>query len=112
MSNKLNNMDFKKQTIREDIVVNILKNISINNIDENHIENKIIKDGRKQYYLIENKLYKVKKDKSHGVLFGTYIDGKIEKIKIDKKPSKKDNNELIDEPIIEVKKKNSIVKKS
>ena len=40
--------------------------------------NKKIKDGRKQYYLIENKLYKVKKDKSQGDLFGTYIDGKIE----------------------------------
>ena len=40
-------------------------------------ELKIIKDGRKQYYLIEDKLYKVKKDKSRGVLFGSYKDGKI-----------------------------------
>jgi predicted lipoprotein with Yx(FWY)xxD motif len=37
----------------------------------------IIKDGKKQYYLIDNKLYKIKKDKSQGVLFGSYIDGKI-----------------------------------
>ena len=37
----------------------------------------IIKDGRKQYYLINNKLYKVKKDKTQGDLFGSYIDGKI-----------------------------------
>ena len=37
----------------------------------------IIKDGRKQYYLIGTKLYKVKRDKSQGKLFGSYIDGKI-----------------------------------
>ena len=40
-------------------------------------EQKIIKDGRKQYYLIDTKLYKIKKDKSQGELFGSYIDGKI-----------------------------------
>jgi len=40
-------------------------------------EPKIIKDGLKQYYLIDNKLYKVKKDKTRGVLFGSYKDGKI-----------------------------------
>jgi hypothetical protein len=103
-------------TEEEQQIIELTLNKIIKNVDENHIENKIIKDGRKQYYLIKNKLYKVKKDKSHGVLFGTYIDGKIEKIKIDKKPikkpSKKDNDELNDKPIIEVKKKKSIVKKS
>jgi len=40
-------------------------------------EPKIIKDGKKQYYLIDNKLYKVKKDKTQGDLFGSYKDGKI-----------------------------------
>ena len=40
-------------------------------------EQKIIKDGLKQYYLIDNKLYKVKKDKTQGELFGSYKDGKI-----------------------------------
>ena len=44
-------------------------------INEN--EPKIIKDGRKQYYLDNDKLYKIKKDKSRGELFGRYIDGKI-----------------------------------
>ena len=53
--------------------------------DINNTELKIIKDGRKQYYLFEDKLYKVKKDKSPGELFGSYIDGKIEETKIDKK---------------------------
>jgi len=47
----------------------------INPINENGP--KIIKDGRKQYYLVDTKLYKVKKDKSCGNLFGSYIDGKI-----------------------------------
>ena len=31
----------------------------------------------KQYYLDDTKLYKVKKDKSRGDLFGSYKDGKI-----------------------------------
>jgi hypothetical protein len=42
----------------------------ISPMDEN--EPMIIKDGRKQYYLINQKLYKVKKDKSQGKLFGSY----------------------------------------
>ena len=97
-------------------------------INEN--EPKIIKDGRKQYYLVNEKLYKVKKDKSQGELFGSYIDGKIieginnnnelvdepiievKKKKSIKKLSKENDDESIDEPIIEVKKKKSIVKKS
>ena len=89
---------------------NFYDNFLNDEIDENiNNEQKIIKDGRKQYYLIKDKLYKVKKDKSQGDLFGTYIDGKIEEIKIDKKPikkpSKENNDELVDEPIIEVKRK-------
>jgi site-specific DNA-methyltransferase (adenine-specific) len=40
-------------------------------------ESIIIKDGRKQYYLINDKLYKIKKDKTKGDLFGSYIDDKI-----------------------------------
>jgi hypothetical protein len=92
----------------------------LNDEIEEHINNElpeIIKDGRKQYYLIENKLYKVKKDKSQGELFGTYIDGKIEesiievkKKKIIKKSYNEYNHESVDKPIIEVKKKKSIVK--
>jgi len=44
-------------------------------IDNNEL--KIIKDGRKQYYLIDNNLYKIKKNKSQGKFVGNYIDGKI-----------------------------------
>ena len=76
------------------------------NINNKHPQ--IIKDGRRQYYLIENILYKVKKDKSQGELFGSYINGKIEEYQNDKKtikkPTKKDNDELVDESIIKVKK--------
>jgi site-specific DNA-methyltransferase (adenine-specific) len=49
---------------------NEIKPINVN-------EPKIIKDGLKQYYLIDNKLYKVKKDKTQGDLFGIYKNGKI-----------------------------------
>jgi len=55
-------------------------------------EPQIIKDGRKKYYLIDTKLYKVKKDKTQGDLFGSYIDGKIiedEKTKPATKPATK-----------------------
>jgi len=69
-------------------------------INEN--EPKIIKDGLKQYYLINNILYKVKKDKTQGELFGSYKDGKIiEGVKettnliiIKGKKSKSKNNEV------------------
>lgn len=53
------------------------KVVGYKDLIENINEPKIIKDGRKQYYLIDTKLYKVKKDKSRGDLFGTYIDNKI-----------------------------------
>jgi hypothetical protein len=72
-------------------------------INEN--EPKIIKDGRKQYYLIDTKLYKIKKDKSQGELFGSYIDGKI--------IEGSDNVKISDENIIihKVAKKKTIAKK-
>ena len=85
-------------------------------IDENEL--KIIKDGRKQYYLINNKLYKIKKDKSRGELFGSYKDGKIIEgfeettnlIIVKGKKSKSTNNEEVniienDDEILTVSKK-------
>ena len=61
--------------------IKLIKETKINGYNDvkiiNGDEQKIIKDKRKQYYLIDNKLYKVKKDKSRGVLFGKYIDDKI-----------------------------------
>ena len=46
-----------------------------NIINENKPE--IIKNGRSNYYLIENKLYKIKKDKTQGEYYSDYIDGEI-----------------------------------
>ena len=43
-------------------------------------EQKIIKHNQIQYYLIKDKIYKIKKDKSQGELFGSYIDGNVEEI--------------------------------
>ena len=56
----------------------------------------IIKHKRSNYYLIENKLYKIKKDKTQGEYYSDYIDGEIivddiskeEIIKEEKKPKK------------------------
>ncbi len=85
--------------------IKLIKDTIINNYNDvkehNENEPKIIKDGRKQYYLIDDKLYKIKKDKSQGDLFGSYIDGKIieggnvipkKKPAKPKKETKKSNN--------------------
>ena len=69
---KLFKKDFYKDFINDETdTTNTTSTISTTNTPQ------IIIDGRKQYYLIEDKLYKVKKDKSQGILFGTYIDGNI-----------------------------------
>ena len=58
---------------KEQNIINNLSSIKIEKLNEP----KIIKDGRKKYYLINDKLYKIKKDNSQGELFGSYINGKI-----------------------------------
>ena len=61
--------------------VKLIKETKINGYNDvkhiNENELKIIKDGRKQYYLIDTKLYNIKKDKTQGDLFGIYINDKI-----------------------------------
>ena len=61
--------------------IKLIKETKINGYNDvkqqNDNDPKIIKDGRKQYYLINDKLYKIKKNKSQGELFSSYIDGKI-----------------------------------
>jgi site-specific DNA-methyltransferase (adenine-specific) len=59
--------------------IKLIKDTKINGYKDINQDNeqKIIKDGKKQYYLIDNKLYKIKKDKSQGELFGSYVDNKI-----------------------------------
>jgi adenine-specific DNA-methyltransferase len=78
----------------ENIITKTTANIKIIEPDKNILNNPtVIKDGRKQYYLIDDKLYKIKKDKSQGNIFGSYIDGKIikdiktKKVKSSKKPT-------------------------
>jgi len=65
-----------KDIIFSDKEQNIINNLSSLKLEKIN-EPKIIKDGRKKYYLINDKLYKIKKDNSQGELFGSYIDGKI-----------------------------------
>ena len=101
----------------------ITKNTKNDKKEEIKINYNIIKYKRKNYYLIENKVYIINKNKSKGDLIGDYINEKVIEIKNDdnndievkkksiKKPSKEDNDVLIDDSIIEVKKKKSIVKK-
>ena len=69
-----------------------------NDIKANINEPKIIKDGRKQYYLVDSKLYKVKKNKSQGELFGSYIDGKIVEGVNNKNQMKQDTPNKITKP--------------
>jgi hypothetical protein len=54
-------------------------------VNENKKE--IIKIEKSNYYLIENKLYKIKRDKTQGEYYGDYINGKL--ILEDKKPPNK-----------------------
>jgi len=66
-------MIYKYYKLSED-EIKLIKETKISGYNDvkpiNENEPKIIKDGRKQYYLIDNKLYKVKKDKTQGDLFG------------------------------------------
>ena len=90
---------------------NIINNLSSLKIKKLNVP-KIIKDGIKQYYLVNDKLYKIKKDKLQGELFGTYIDGKIiEDInnndiisKVSKKKTSKIENKITNKEIDEIEK--------
>ena len=86
--------DFWKEFINDEPVVVINKN-----------KLEIIKNGRSNYYLIENKLYKIKKDKTQGEYYSDYIDGEI--IIVDNIPKEK----IIKEENNEEKKPKKIIKK-
>ena len=85
----------------------LIKEIKISGYNDikpnNENETKIIKDGRKQYYLINNKLYNIKKDKSQGEIFGSYINGKIIEC------INNDDSKKITEKKIKIKKSNNNV---
>jgi hypothetical protein len=78
--------DFWKEFVNNE--QEIIYNNTKPEIIYNNTKPEIIKNGRNNYYLIEKKLYKIKKDKSQGEYYCDYIDGKIiEKIK-NEKPKK------------------------
>ena len=94
-------LNFKKsfyKIFKDNMIDNELNMIS----NKTKINYNIIKYKRKNYYLIENKVYTINKNKSKGDLFGNYVNEKVIEFK----------NELVDELIIEVKKKKSIKKPS
>ena len=75
--------------INEKIVETIKNNIkvveTIKPEDKNKykIDYKIVKHKRKNYYLVENKVYSINKNKSLGDLFGDYINEKVIELKLD-----------------------------
>jgi hypothetical protein len=100
----------------------ITKNTKNDKKEELKINYNIIKYKRKNYYLIENKVYIINKNKSKGDLIGDYINEKVIEIKNDEKEDNNDNDIVLkkksikkpskeDTDIFEVKKKKSIVKK-
>ena len=120
--------DIKTDT-NEPKIIKETKVIGYNDIKTDNADKPtIVKDGRKQYYLVGDKLYKVKKDKSQGELFGRYIDGEIidgvedieeeiiikSKKSVIKKSITQPINEIqIDDPTVEIKKpKKVVIKKS
>ena len=66
---------FKKDFYKDFLDDNINENN--NDINDTNNEYEIIKDGRKKYYLIKNKLYKIKKDKTIGEHIGEHIGSYI-----------------------------------
>ena len=66
----------------EESSTNNIEDIESENENEDSEEDKpkIITHNQKQYYLIEDKIYKIKKDKSQGELFGSYINDNVEEI--------------------------------
>lgn len=102
--------------------IKLIKETKINGYNDvksiNKNEPEIIKDGRKQYYLVNNKLYKINKDKTQGDLFGKYINGKIIESIEDTKKSKNNkvnianNNEIITVSKKNITKKNKEIEKN
>ena len=58
--------------------INLVENVISKSKEESNIEYQIIKYNKKNYYLIDNKLYYINKNKSKGDLFANYNNGNIE----------------------------------
>jgi hypothetical protein len=78
ISNLTNNKETKEEESKEEANLSIPENKEENN--EENKENKeyeIISDGKKKYYLIKKKVYRINKDKSIGNYYGKYKNGEI-----------------------------------
>ena len=76
-----NNIDKEpKEEIKEEVKeVKEVKEVNLD-IPENDIKNdeyEVISDGKKKYYLIKRKVYRINKDKSIGNYYGKYKNGEI-----------------------------------
>ena len=71
----------------ESVITKIANN---NKKEETKINYDIIKYKRKNYYLIENKIYIINKNKSKGDLFGNYVNEKVIEFKNDKNENTND----------------------
>lgn len=61
-------------------ILNIEKQEKDEEAKPKKLELKIIKHKRKNYYLIDDKIYSIKKNKTQGELFGNYIDEQVVQI--------------------------------
>ncbi len=78
---------YKLYNLTEEHINHIKIILSINKSEDKN-NYTIIKDKKKNYYLINNKVYLINKNKSIGSLFGNYIDNKIIELKIVKYKNK------------------------
>ena len=101
----------------------VLENISYNELNEyinepehiiNEIQPEIIQKGRSKYYLINDKLYKINKNKSQGEFYCDYVSDKIVITKKSQIVETKITKPIqINEPVIATKKpKKIIIKKN
>ena len=58
-------------------VIDVIENIKLEEKIKPETDYQIIKHKRKNYYLVENKVYSINKNKSLGVLFGDYVNEKV-----------------------------------
>ena len=63
--------------------IEVVENIKPEKKIKSKIDYQIVKHNRKNYYLIENKVYSINKNKSCGDVFGDYINEKVVEIKQD-----------------------------
>ena len=92
--------------------IEVVKNIKPVEKNKSKIDYQVVKHKRKNYYLVENKVYSISKNKSLGNVFGDYVNEKVIELKLD--DIKPDDIKLEDiklDDIKPVKIKHTIIKK-